>query len=88
MDWYFYVFYANSKASETLKCPLNLRSQGDKSMPYQTILNRVKSFKELDCLPLPLGHFLTNMEVHDSVLNKPLAQKLLFEIWPRKTGKG
>ena len=53
-----------------------LAGKGDKSMPYQTFLDRVKDFKELDFLPIPLTHLPTNID--DFVQNKAMWYKSCY----------
>ena len=65
-------------AAETLKCQLNAPGKGDKSIPYQTFLDRGKDFKELKFLPLPLTHLPTNIAVQDLVQNKAMWHKSCF----------
>ena len=76
MDWSLCILCQDPEESEPLKCPLNAPGKGDKSIPYQTFLDRVRCFKELDVLPLPLTHFPANIEVQDLVQNKAKWHKI------------
>ena len=69
MDWSLCVL-CQQQATEILKCPLNAPGKADKSIPYQCFLERVKDFKELEILLLPLTHLLENITVQDFVQNK------------------
>ena len=53
-----------------MKCLLNAPGKADKSIPYQCFLDRVKDFKELEILPLPLTHLPENTTEQDFVQNK------------------
>ena len=71
MDWSLCVLCQQQQVSEALKCPLNAPGKGDKSIPYQTFLDRVKDFKELEILPLLLTYLpAANTVVQDFVQNK------------------
>ena len=69
MDWSLCVL-CQQQATEILKCPLNAPGKVDKSIPYQCFLDRVKDFKELEILPLPLTHLPENITEQDFVQNK------------------
>lgn len=69
MDWQLCLI-CQKTSSEDLKCPLNVHGSGDKSAPYRSFLDRVKMFRELSSLPLPLNHLEGNIALDDLVANR------------------
>ena len=77
MDWSLCIL-CQQQVSESLKCPLNAPGKGDRSIPYQTFLDSVETFKELNFLPLPLIRLPTNIAVEDLVQNKAMWHKSCY----------
>ena len=69
MDWQL-CFICQKNTNEELKCPLKIHGSGDKSAPYKSFLDRVKIFKEVSSLPLPLSHLEDNTGLDDLVANR------------------
>lgn len=69
MDWQLCLI-CQKTSNEDLKCPLKVHGSGDKSVPYRSFLDRVKMFRELSSLPLPLDHLDGNIALHDLVANR------------------
>ena len=69
MDWQLCLI-CQKTFNEDLKCPLKVHGSGDKSVPYRSFLDRVKMFRELSSLPLPLDHLDGNIVLHDLVANR------------------
>lgn len=77
MDWSLCVV-CQQQISEALKYPLNAPGKGDKSVPYQTFLDRVANFKELEIFHFPLTHLPENVTVKDFVENKVKCHKSCY----------
>ena len=58
MDWTLCVI-CQQTTSEHVKCPLNAPGSGDKSILYESFLNRINAFRELNQLPAPLAEGIT-----------------------------
>ena len=71
MDWTLCAI-CQQTSSEHLKCPLNARGSGDKSIAYESFLTRVNEFRELNQLPVPLVEGIT---VNDLITNRAMWHK-------------
>ena len=71
MDWTLCVI-CQQTTSEHVKCLLNAPGSGDKSVPYESFLNRANAFRELNQLPVPLAEGIT---VNDLTMNKGVWHK-------------
>ena len=69
MDWKLCLI-CQKATKEVLKCPLNASGSMNPSTPYETFLERSAKFRELNRLPVPLGHLRENINAEDLVENK------------------
>ena len=69
MDWNLCLI-CQKATKEVLKCPLNAPGSKSLSTPYETFMERSSMFRELNRLPVPLGHLPENVTIADLVENK------------------
>ena len=69
MDWQLCLIFQKT-SNEDLRCPHNVLGLGDKSAPYKSFCDRVKIFRELNSLPLPLNHLEEEVSLDDLVINR------------------
>ena len=69
MDWKLCLICQKS-TKEVPKCPLNALGSSNLLTPYETFLERSAMFRELNRLPVPLGHLRENITAEDLVKNK------------------
>lgn len=69
MDWTQCVI-CQKATSEPLRCPLQTQRHGDKSIPYDSFLNRVMMFRKLNKLPASLDNLGEDITVNDFIVNE------------------
>ena len=64
MDWKLCLI-CQKATKEVLKCPLNASGSVNLLTPYETFLERSTTFRELNRLPVHLGHLGENVTIED-----------------------
>ena len=75
MDWKLCLI-CQKATKEVLKCPLKASGSVNLLTPYETFLEHSTMFRELNRLPVHLGHLGENVTIQDLVENKASWHKL------------